>query len=946
MENPLLTVILLALVLIVIVYVRKTLYWKMAVRNFKRHRVNSLLASLGFVMGTVIITSSLIMGDTLGTMVESFLYDSFWEIDEVIDAHTPTGDRLLISQTEAQKLAGEIERLDHVEAVEMELWLDAAVVDLTSSQFEPQVNLRALPPSSFFAKFYSNGRAVTLPEDGVLMGEEVADALSAKEGDRLVIYTPRGNITLGVSFIIDTEGRGGQGGIFVSLQRLQSMLNLTDFVNVILVSNSGGVKGGIKYSGEIRDEIESIIKNYRHPSGYPYKITLDKGKSVEELKSAIESINQIFLVFGSFSIIAGTVLIANIFVMIGEERRVEMGIMRAMGMKRRDLARLYIAEGTFYGAIASIFGVILGILSSYVLMRLFRRVISTAGGNFNILKYFTTEPSSLLLGALGGFSISIISVYFISHRISNLEISSAIRNLPPPPISRKEKKAVVIGLFLLLMGGALTLLGVRVKQSWEVLLGVSLLIVGTAILSRRYVSDRKVFTAMGVALLLWWLLPYPSFETYERSILVFVFSGVFATLGGISIIIFNSDLLINGVERMAMLLKRSPAPVKIAISYPLRKPFRTSVTIFVFSLVTFTITMMSILNTVFLENREAIIEENSGGYEIIGECYLRPPPDLGDRIVRNHPEVKAVDSVLFGDVIYSIPIPQRGMRVEYPIKVFGVGENFTKRNRFYFADLQDGIDEKEAWRLVLKGGYTIVGGVGNTMGMTLASPGDTVTLKGITGEEVKLKVVGVLSTFVLRGFIVSKEMARVKFNITRENVFFMKLSESADVNELKRTLEKENLQYGMDVVIMESLVDRVLKVQTQMFDLFNVFLGLGLIVGVAGLGIVTNKAIYERRHEIGVMRAIGFRRRGVVNAFVIEQSFVTILGILLGIILGSAVGYLVWKDEMSQNYPNFALPWMRLCLIALITFSIALLSIIPTARGAARVPPAEALRYE
>ena len=79
MENPLLTVILLALVLIVIVYIRKTLYWKMAVRNFKRHRVNSILASLGFVMGTVIITSSLIMGDTLGTMVESFLYDSFWE---------------------------------------------------------------------------------------------------------------------------------------------------------------------------------------------------------------------------------------------------------------------------------------------------------------------------------------------------------------------------------------------------------------------------------------------------------------------------------------------------------------------------------------------------------------------------------------------------------------------------------------------------------------------------------------------------------------------------------------------------------------------------------------------------------------------------------------------------------------------------------------------------
>ena len=53
-------------------------------------------------------------------------------------------------------------------------------------------------------------------------------------------------------------------------------------------------------------------------------------------------------------------------------------------------------------------------------------------------------------------------------------------------------------------------------------------------------------------------------------------------------------------------------------------------------------------------------------------------------------------------------------------------------------------------------------------------------------------------------------------------------------------------------------------------------MGLGLIVGVAALGVISARAVVERRQQIGVLRAIGFRRRMVQAAFLLESSFVAL----------------------------------------------------------------------
>lgn len=49
------------------------------------------------------------------------------------------------------------------------------------------------------------------------------------------------------------------------------------------------------------------------------------------------------------------------------------------------------------------------------------------------------------------------------------------------------------------------------------------------------------------------------------------------------------------------------------------------------------------------------------------------------------------------------------------------------------------------------------------------------------------------------------------------------------------------------------------------------FMGLGLIVGVAALGVISARSVVERRQQIGMLRAIGFRRSMVRDAFLLES---------------------------------------------------------------------------
>src|SRR5438132_9463272 len=83
------------------------------------------------------------------------------------------------------------------------------------------------------------------------------------------------------------------------------------------------------------------------PPAIPCAFT-EKKISVDSATSGAKQLSMFFLILSSFAILAGIVLILNIFIMLAEERKSEMGMARAVGMRRGQLTRLFLFEGSLY----------------------------------------------------------------------------------------------------------------------------------------------------------------------------------------------------------------------------------------------------------------------------------------------------------------------------------------------------------------------------------------------------------------------------------------------------------------------------------------------------------------------------------------------------------------------------------------------------------------------
>jgi putative ABC transport system permease protein len=162
-------------------------------------------------------------------------------------------------------------------------------------------------------------------------------------------------------------------------------------------------------------------------------------------------------------------------------------------------------------------------------------------------------------------------------------------------------------------------------------------------------------------------------------------------------------------------------------------------------------------------------------------------------------------------------------------------------------------------------------------------------------------------------------------------------------------MEKALMAQGVQADSIRKLIDDQMKIQTAFNYLIQGFMGLGLLVGIAAVGVISFRAVVERRQEIGMLRAIGFARWQVALSFVMEASFMSLLGAASGIALGVVLSNrLLLGDAFDFGFKisTFAVPWTTLAAIAVFAVGASVvMTIIPSMR-ASRVPVAEAMRYE
>ncbi len=166
----------------------------------------------------------------------------------------------------------------------------------------------------------------------------------------------------------------------------------------------------------------------------------------------------------------------------------------------------------------------------------------------------------------------------------------------------------------------------------------------------------------------------------------------------------------------------------------------------------------------------------------------------------------------------------------------------------------------------------------------------------------------------------------------------------ADVERVMRIRHGLRLTEPNDFDVLTQ--DAFLKLWDQIsqgtFFALIVISSIALMVGGIGVMAIMSISVTERTREIGVRKALGARRSEILFQFLMEAAFLTSLGGIIGIGLGSGLGWLV---HVVSGFP-ISLPWWSFAIGLGFSASVGIFFGMWPAVKASRLDPIEALRYE
>ncbi|MBT99264.1 MAG: hypothetical protein CL902_11665 [Dehalococcoidia bacterium] len=545
------------------------------------------------------------------------------------------------------------------------------------------------------------------------------------------------------------------------------------------------------------------------------------------------------------------------------------------------------------------------------------------------------------------------------------------------------------GWMTVVVGGLFTWLGIESDEAAPLRIGITLVIIGIGLslrtLSHRTgvrtdIGDRIAYTFMGVVNLAFWIIPFSVlrniFGDIEGGIEMFFISGIAMVAAAVWTVMYNADLLLKLLTFVTKPFGWLRPVLVTAVAYPMAAKFRTGLTLAMFALVIFTLIVMSILTEAF-SAAVGDSERVAGGWDIQATVNANTPIDdirlaIDDRSTLDNQDITAIG----GYTAFPVEIRQEGAE-EQSWRFYGIraaDDQYLQQTDTTLKLIADGYDSpEEVWAAVQKDSNLVV-----TDSLIVPSReqfgNDEIPfeLEGVyyedtemepieievrdprTGTVIPLTIIAVTDRLsdafgeLGQGIIASrKELdAAIPFKIPTTTYRF-KAADGVDVPALSKDLESAFRENGMESDVLSELVDDIAAANRAFNYLFTSFMGLGLMVGIASLGVVSLRAVVERRQQIGVLRAIGYRRGMVKLSFLTESSFVVIMGVAIGVGLGTIISYNIVKDiQEDVETVRFAIPWLQIGIIVAIAYVFSLATTYMPARQASRIYPAEALRYE
>ncbi len=966
--------ILVGVILVVGLVALRPLLARLAARNIGRRKSRVLIVIAGLLVGTAIISSSLVVGDTLSYIFLEDVYVRLDAIDELV-SNTFNGQLFSFSEANFTQIASDLAAvgspIDGIAPALLKVMPVRNVVGNKGNQQITVMGLNATHEGAFGPLTTLDGRATDVDDlvpAEVFANERAAADLNATPGQDLTLFYGTTNQTLvhaTVAAIMRDEGKAAyerRAILFLDLRRAQAAFNESGAINLIRVSNVGGVADGVAYSDRVTQDLRLSIAT-RHLA---LRVQDVKAGDIAQAVQVGRDATELFLVMGAFGILAGILLIVNIFVMLAEERKPELGITRAVGFLRRDLLATFALEGTFYAVVAAALGALGGLGLGYVMVYFFDKVVPHG----DVVVTFHFEPASVATAFVAGTALTWVTMLLASWRVSRLNIVRAIRDLPEPGTRERSREVLVAGVLVAIGGVALAAWGFAADTGMGRIPGPPVVALGLGIAAASRGWARAVLTIAALFNLAWILMPVGLLNPATDSVSVaFVMTGLILVGSGILIAVFNVSEVLRALLRRASRGAGRPV-LRTAVSYPMEKRFRTGMTVAMFALILFMVTLISMVQGLQASSLDSFVQQQSGGYDVIAYTTTYGEiPNFRQTLQENFSADRFAggwDGVSSASVMPA-KVQAVGSNRSYDYTLWGVDNFLIKSNQYGFyshlpsflnessGQVENLVTREQVW-LSLRYNPTLAIVDRSAAGPNQfvpdesrlrVGPGDRVRAFDAAGRMVNLTIVGVLEQALqfTSGVFVDQDVVRAAFPAEeRYTAYFFQMAPGVDVAAFRADLERVFFAYGLQTIDIREEIGRAFDASQQVLTLMEAYLGMGLLVGIAGLAVITLRAVVERRTQIGALRAIGFTRRMVLGVFLVEIALIAVLGIGIGMVLGIVFAYKIYIVYFA-DIVVFSVPWEHLLLIVGLASLAAVASTAQPAIRGSRVPPAEALRY-
>lgn len=549
--------------------------------------------------------------------------------------------------------------------------------------------------------------------------------------------------------------------------------------------------------------------------------------------------SSLFFGLSMFLLISSLVLTALLFRFAVERRSEEIGLLKAMGFRRSRIRMMYLLEGLVLSAAGACLGIVPAVLYTRLLLWALSGVWSQAVAGASLV--FDFHASTLLKGAAAGLAVSLFSMMLsLRHRLALP--AAVLLGMPAeiaPPQSPKPRflwTAVLLGVLGLVLSGW----GFRADLQ----------------------KAAAVFFVSG-SLLLMSLLLFLRYSLSASGILVFK-----RPVSGLVWAAWRNACRRPGRSMAAAAMTAAGVFLVAAVSLNQKSPPKD------------------------VRNRRS----GTGGFVLTAESALPILQNLPEAAARLAPETNWDSLGLEGVVAFRVRAGEQASclnlnRAVQP-RLLGVDPaQLRQRRAFVFREVLPGTAAslEDAWHLLeADWGPDIVPAVGDigTVYWALGRQvGDTLVQTDEQGRPFALKIVGMLESSVLQGSLIIPEKAFLeRFPSAVGYRVFLLDAQPQKAEELSAALSRTFRRWGLEVVPTVQQLAVFQAVENTYLSIFLVLGGLGLLLGTVGMGWVLWLNILERRGELAMMQAVGFRKRVLVSMLVQEHLLILSAGVLIGLL--------------------------------------------------------------